>query len=177
MIRLGITAVLGGITGGVLLLVLPADAFEHIVPFLILLACGLMAVQPHLSAFVSRRRGNGREDGPLAVAAIYVTGVYGGYFGAAQGVMLIALLATFINDDLQRLNGLKNVLVVLVNGVAALLFLVMAPVAWEAAALVAIGSITGGQVGALVGRRLPPGLLRIIIIVVGSAVAIQLWLT
>lgn len=177
MIRLGITAVLGGVTGALLLLVLPANAFEQIVPFLILVACGLMAIQPRLSAFMSRRRGNGREDGALAVAAIYATGVYGGYFGAAQGVMLIALLATFINDDLQRLNGLKNVLVVLVNGVAALLFLLIAPVAWEAAALVAIGSITGGQVGALVGRQLPPGVLRLAIIVVGTGVAIQLLVT
>jgi uncharacterized membrane protein YfcA len=177
VIRLGVTAVLGGLTGGVLLLVLPAEAFEHIVPFLILVACGLMAIQPRMAAFVSSRRGNQREDGPLAVAAIFATGVYGGYFGAAQGVMLIALLATFITDDLQRLNGLKNVIVVLVNGVAALLFLLVAPVAWEAAMLVAIGSIIGGQVGAVVGRRMPPELLRVAIIIVGSAVAIQLMLT
>lgn len=177
VIRLGITAVMGGFTGGILLLILPASTFEHVVPFLILLACGLMAVQPRLSAVVSGRRTAGRQDGPMAVVVIFATGVYGGYFGAAQGVMLIALLATFINDDLQRLNGLKNVLVVLVNGVAALLFLLIAPVAWEASLLVAVGSITGGQVGALVGRRLPPNVLRLIIVMVGSAVATYMLLT
>ena len=110
---------------------------------------------------------------PLVVT-IFLTGVYGGYFGAGQGVIMMALLATFLPDGLQRLNGLKNVLAVLINGVAAILFVAVAPVAWPPAILLAIGAIIGGQVGATVGRRLPAGVLRIAIIVIGTFVGVRL---
>jgi uncharacterized membrane protein YfcA len=173
-IRLGVASVLGGITGGVLLLALPATSFERVVPFLILIAVVLVALQPRLSRAMANRRTNGQEQTiPLAIT-VYLTGIYGGYFGAAQGVILIALLGIFIADDIQRLNGVKNVLAFLVNGVAAILFIVVAPIAWPAAVLLAIGSITGGQVGALVGRRLSPLVLRGVIIAVGTIVAIKL---
>lgn len=175
-IRLGTAAVLGGATGALLLLVLPAATFEHVVPYLILAACGLMAIQPRLSAFLARRDDGGRRGRLLAPAAVFATAIYGGYFGAAQGVMLMAFLAIFVADDLQRLNGLKNVLVALANGVAAVLFVVVAPVAWEAALLVGIGAIAGGQLGALIGRRIPPAALRVIVITVGTFVAIRLLL-
>ena len=102
--------------------------------------------------------------------------MYGGYFGAAQGVILIALLGIFLEDHLQRLNGLKNVLAALVNGVAAVFFVARTSVAWAPALLLAAGSITGGQLGATVGRRIPAPVLRVIIVVVGTAVAIRLWL-
>jgi uncharacterized protein len=173
-LRLGLIAVLGGISGGILLLALPAEAFERIVPFLILAACLLMAVQPRLSAILAQRGHDGEAHGLLASVAVYATAVYGGYFGAAQGVMLMAFLAIFLTDDLQRLNGLKNVLVMLVNGVAALLFLAIAPIAWEAAALIAVGAVGGGQLGAVIGRRFPPALLRFAIILVGTVVAVRL---
>jgi uncharacterized membrane protein YfcA len=174
-----VAGTLGGITGALLLLVLPATAFAEIVPVLILIACGLVAVQPRLSRWViARRERHGtvahQDGGPVLLIGVYLTGTYGGYFGAAQGVILIALLAILIDDDLQRLNALKNVVGSVVNVVAALIFIAVAPVAWGPAVLLAIGSITGGQLGALVGRRLPPLVLRVAIIVVGVTVAVKL---
>ena len=110
---------------------------------------------------------------PPSGAGVF-TGVYGGYFGAAQGVILIALLAIFIDDDLQRLNGTKNVLAMLVNGVAAVVFIAGRPRGLGAAGLIAAGAVIGGQVGAKVGRRLPPQLLRAVIVVVGLVVSVKL---
>lgn len=172
---LGTASVTGGLTGGTLLLALPGSVFRSVVPALILLASGLVILQPALSRWVARRRSEPRpHGGPLLFAAVYVTGVYGGYFGAAQGVILIALLAIFIVDDLQRLNAAKNVLTALVNGVAALLFVGASHVAWGVAALLAAGAVIGGQVGARLGRRLKPEVLRAVIVVVGVGVAVRL---
>ncbi len=173
-----VAAALGGLTGGCLLLVLPASAFARIVPILILMACGLVAIQPRLSAWVVARRARSgvihTGGGPLLAIGVYLTGIYGGYFGAAQGVILIALLAILVDDELQRLNGLKNVIAAVINAVAAILFIVAAPVAWVPAILLAIGSTIGGQLGALVGRRLSPFALRVAIIVIGVTVAVRL---
>ena len=174
VLRLGAAATLGGLTGGLLLLALPASAFERIVPFLILLACILVALQPRLSRALIARRPAGAEHSRELAALVYLTAIYGGYFGAAQSVILIALLAIFVPDDLQRLNGLKNLLALIVNAVAAILFILIAPVAWDAAALIAIGSIAGGQIGAAVGRRLSPLVLRTVIVVVGTIVAARM---
>lgn len=176
-----IAAALGGLTGALLLLVLPASAFARIVPVLILVACGLVAVQPRLSSWVLERRQRQGPDahhngGPILVIGVYLTGIYGGYFGAAQGVILIALLSILIDDDLQRLNGLKNVIAVVVNSVAAIIFIAVAPVAWVPAILLAIGSTIGGLLGAVVGRRLSPLVLRGAIIVIGTTVAGRLLL-
>ncbi|HEX8940420.1 MAG TPA: sulfite exporter TauE/SafE family protein [Candidatus Limnocylindrales bacterium] len=176
-VRLGIAAALGGLTGALLLLALPASVFGRVVPVLILLACLLVALQPRLTRLLAARRATATGHSWLLAGLVYLTAIYGGYFGAAQSVILIALLAIFVPDDLQRLNGLKNVLTLVVNGVAALLFLVVAPVAWDAALLIAAGAIVGGQVGAVVGRRLSPIALRGLIIVVGVAVAAKLLLT
>ena len=175
-IRLGIASVLGGLTGGILLLELPESAFDRIVPLLILFATALVALQPRLARAMAGRRKTGSEH-PLALTvAVYFTGIYGGYFGAAQGVILISLLGIFVSDTLQRLNGLKNVLTTLVNGVAAVLFIIFANVAWPAAALLAIGAICGGQLGAYVGRRLSPFVLRGAIVVVGTVVGVKMLL-
>ena len=176
VLRLGVASTLGALTGGILLLLLPADAFERVVPFMLLAACGLMAAQPRLSRLLPQVEGGGGRESGLAMVAVFATGVYGGYFGAAQGVMLIALLAVFVPDDLQRLNGLKNALVSGVNGVTAVLFLFIAPIAWEAAALIAFGSIVGGLVGAHFGRTIPAALLRVLVISVGCSVAVWLLL-
>jgi uncharacterized membrane protein YfcA len=173
-IRLGMAALAGGLTGGLLLLALPASAFERIVPILILGAVALMAIQPRLSRAMGERRAAGQEHTLPLIVTIYLTGIYGGYFGAAQGVIMMALLSTFLPEDLQRLNALKNVLAVLINGVAAVLFIAAAPVAWPAAILIAVGAIAGGQVGALVGRRLPASTLRLAIIVLGTFVGLRL---
>jgi uncharacterized protein len=172
---LGIASAAGGLTGGVLLLVLPASVFRSVVPVLILVACALIAVQPGLARRVAARSGPDRPNGgPLLSVAVFATGVYGGYFGAAQGVILIALLGIFVDDSLQRLNAAKNVLAALVNGIAALLFIALSHVAWGPAALLAAGAIVGGQLGAKLGRRIPPGWLRAVIVVVGVAVAVRL---
>jgi hypothetical protein len=174
LVKLGAASVAGGLTGAILLLALPGSVFTRVVPALILLACVLVALQPWLSRLLAERRSHDAHGGPALWSAVFFTGVYGGYFGAAQGVILIALLAIFIDDDLQRLNGAKNVLAMLVNGVAAVVFILAAHVAWGAAGLIAAGSIIGGQVGAKVGRRLPPQLLRAIIVIVGLVVSVKL---
>ena len=170
---LGIFSLAGGVAGATLLLVAPG-VFEDVVPFLILVACALVAVQPRLRKWRDARGARPEHGGPILAATVFGTGVYGGYFGAAQGVILLALLSVFIEDDWQRLNGLKNVLAGLVNGVAALLFIVFGHIAYGAAAILAAGAVVGGQVGAKVGRRIPGELMRGLIIVVGVIVAVKL---
>ncbi len=174
MIRLGLAAAIGGLSGALLLLALPATTFQRIVPILILGSVVLIAIQPRLSRAMGHRRVAGAEHTVPLVITLYLTGIYGGYFGAGQGVIMMALLGVFLPDDLQRLNGLKNFLAVLINGVAAVLFIFLSPIAWPAAILLAIGAIIGGQVGAIVGRRLPATALRVAIIVVGTVVGVRL---
>ncbi len=167
LLRLAPASAAGGVLGGVLLLVLPASAFETIVPLLIGLGCLLVAVQPWLTT----RLGSGAPRPPHgsvgAVGLVLLTGVYGGYFGAAQGVLLLAILGLLLDDQLQRLNATKNVLALVVNGVAALLFVVVADPDWAVVGLIALGATAGGQLGATVGRRLPPVALRSVVIVIG----------
>ena len=171
LIRLGSASLIGGLVGGVLLLVLPSSAFDTIVPILIGLGVVLVLLGPRISARVAARaeaRGGLPHHGAAWVwPAVGGAGVYGGYFGAAQGVLLMAILGIGVDDTLQRHNATKNVLAAIVNGVAAVLFVVVADVDWRAAALVAVGSVVGGQLGATVGRRLSPNLLRAVIVVVG----------
>ncbi|MEV4245091.1 sulfite exporter TauE/SafE family protein [Streptosporangium canum] len=175
LVPLGAAAALGAVCGGILLLELPPAAFEAVVPVLVLLAALLMAVQPWLA-----RRAAAVRSGLLARALpllVLAVSVYGGYFGAAQGVLLIALLACVLDDDLQHLNGLKNLLQALVNVVAALFYALSTEVAWGAALLVALGSVIGGRLGASVARRLPPAVLRHVIVAVGAVVGVVLALT
>src|SRR5580693_8010130 len=167
LLVLGTASISGGITGAVLLLALPGSVFRHVVPVLILIACVLVAVQPRLSARLALRQDRPVHGGPMLFVTVYLTGVYGGYFGAAQGVILLSLLGIFLSDHLQKLNATKNVLAFLVNGVAGLIFVAFAHVSWEVAGLLAVGSVVGGQVGGTVGRRLPAPLLRAVIIIVG----------
>jgi uncharacterized membrane protein YfcA len=172
---LGAASLTGGITGGVLLLTLPSSVFDDVVPVLILGAVALVILQPRLSRFVASRRTRVVEHGGASLwVAIFLTGVYGGYFGAAQGVILLSLLGIFIADTLQRLNAVKNVLAFIANGVAALIFVFFAHVAWLVVVLVAAGSVVGAQLGAIVGRRLPPLAMRALIVVVGLIAAVKL---
>jgi uncharacterized membrane protein YfcA len=161
----------GALLGGVLLLTLPSSVFDAVVPVLILLACLLMAVRrtPDVHADT--------EHVAAGTAAAFATGIYGGYFGAAQGIILMSLLRFCFPDDLQRLNGLKNVLAAVANGVAAVLFVFVADVRWGPAALIAAGSIAGAQVAARYGRRIPPQVLRWTVVVAGTIVAIILLVT
>ena len=174
IVKLGSASLTGGVTGAVLLLALPASAFKAAVPALVLLATVLMAVQPRVSRWLATRGDRHIHGGLPLLAGVFLTGVYGGYFGAAQGVILMALLAIFIDDELQRLNGTKNALALIVNGVAAVVFLLVTHVDWAVVVLIAAGSTIGGQLGGHYGRRLPAEILRACIVVVGLGVAIAL---
>jgi uncharacterized protein len=159
----------------VLLLVLPASAFKAIVPVFILLALVLIVIQPRLARMSEPAPGRPEAGNRLAaIVAVFASGVYGGYFGAAQGILLLAILGILVHDDLHRANALKNVLAGLVNLVAALVFIAVAKVAWAPVVLLAAGSVIGGQLGARFGRGLPPAALRALIIVVGTVAILRL---
>ncbi len=174
-VRLGTASVLGGVTGAALLLVLPASAFEAIVPVFIAIALALTVLQPRLNRVLAMHVGElGRRGRLLTLLAIYATGVYGGYFGAAQGILLLGILGLALPQDLHRSNALKNVLAGLVNGVAGVFFIVVAHVEWGPAAIIAISSVLGAQIGARYGRRLPVVALRGLIIAVGVTAIVRL---
>jgi hypothetical protein len=172
---LGSASALGGLCGAILLLELPASAFRDVVPVFIACALVLVVAQPRLDAMARARRGSGpREGGRRVAAGLFATGVYGGYFGAAQGILIIATLGLGLSETLQRINGLKNVLAGLTNLVAALVFIAFAHVEWRAALLLALGSALGGQLGARIGRRLPATAMRAVIVAVGVAAIVEL---
>ena len=169
---LALTCAAGSAAGAALLLVSPAAVFEAIVPWLILAACALLAIQPRVAAWIARGR---REPSPLALhAALLLATVYGGYFGAGLGIMLLAILGVFVDDGLQRLNALKGLLSLLVAVIGAVAFAVFGPVAWDAAAIVGATALLGGAAGVGVARRLPEAVLRAVVIAFGVGVAIAL---
>jgi uncharacterized membrane protein YfcA len=173
--RLAIASMTGGVVGAVLLLSLPASAFKAIVPVFIAASLVLILLQPRLSSMLAGRRPAGREHaGPLTMLAVMVAGIYGGYFGAAQGIMLLAILGLSLDDTLQRINALKVVLAGLVNLISGVIFILVANVSWAPAGLIAAGSVLGGVLGAKVGRRLPPQALRGLIVVVGIVAIVRL---
>jgi uncharacterized protein len=203
LLRLGSASVCGGLVGAILLLTLPQSAFKSIVPALIGLAVVMVIIQPRLAKWVADRQRaraaaaageqagvSAGAAGRVAVAAppdagqaiggpvlwvlVFLAGIYGGYFGAAQGVLLIGMLGIALNDSLQRINAAKNVLAGLVNGVAAVVFILATHIDWGVAGLIAAGSIIGGQVGARIGKRLPPWGLRVVIVCVGCAALVKL---
>lgn len=170
---LALPAAAGAVVGAVLLLALPATIFHRVVPVLVLFAVVLVIAQPRLSKLLERHRDHPYSAWALRVG-VFLTAIYGGYFGAAQGVILVGLMGLFLPDDLQRINALKNVLAAIVNGLAAVIFVLFAHVAWFAAILLAASSVAGGQLGAAVGRRLAPGLLRAVIVTGGLAAVVRL---
>lgn len=185
LIRLGVIAAAGSVVGAAALLSLPSSSFQVIVPVLILISCVLVVIQPWLSGRITARRQQrasqtgaappGKERTSLALGAgLFASASYGGYFGAAQGVLVIGLLGTFLDETLQRINGAKNVLVAVVNGTAAVVYIAFAHVDWLVAVLIAIGSTVGGLVGARYGRRLPPLALRIFVVLIGVISAVKL---
>ena len=173
LLRLGAATISGAVAGAILLLVLPAAAFAAIVPALILVACILVVVQPWLVRWLGERP-RGDHGGPLLWLMIFVTGAYGGYFGAGQGVLLIAVLGLGLSETIQRVNAAKNVLAGLANLVAGAIFAVVADVDWAAAGLVAIGAAAGGIVGGGVARRLPPAALRAVVVAIGLVAVVTL---
>ena len=178
VLRLGTASLLGGVAGALLLLWLPSSAFDAIVPALIALGVVLVLLGPRIQRSVAARaesRGGIPDHGVWWVwPAVAAAGVYGGYFGAAQGVLLMAILGIGVADSMQRHTATKNVLALIVNAVAALVFIAVADIDWTVAGLIAIGSVIGGQIGATVGRRLPPVLLRAVIAAVGVVALVAL---
>jgi hypothetical protein len=166
--------IVGTIVGATLLLALPGSAFKRVVPILILLAVVLVLIQPRIARRRMERGTRRTEPGPLLQLGTLATSVYGGYFGAAQGVVLLALFGITLDDDVQRLNAAKNVVAAAINFVGALFFIATTSIAWSVAGLLFAGSTVGGQLGAVVGRRLPPQVLRTTIAIVGTGVAIDL---
>ena len=178
LMRLGAASLLGGLVGAILLLVLPSSAFDAIVPALIFLGVVLVVLGPRISRAVAARaeaRGGIPDHGVWWVwPAVAAAGVYGGYFGAAQGVLLMAILGIGVADTMQRHTATKNVLALIVNAIAAVVFIAVADIDWVVAGLIAVGSVIGGQIGAGVGRRLPPTLLRGVIVAVGITALVVL---
>jgi uncharacterized protein len=174
LIQLGIGSVLGAIIGVNLLLQLPEEAFHAIVPVLVSLALVLVILQPWIAKKVAHRRSNHNHGGWLVRLGVFLTGIYGGYFAAAQGVMLTAIMGVGLDESLQRINAAKNVLVGMVNTVAAIGYIILADVSWPHAGLIAVGSMIGGQIGSKVGRKLPANVLRGVIVVVGVTAVVQL---
>ena len=178
---LGSASLLGGIAGALLLLWLPSKAFDAIVPILIGLGCVLVIVQPFIARRLAYRRARlGTDAAPpvlgsvLLWLAIGLTAVYGGYFGAAQGVLFIAILGIGFAESLARINAIKNVLATIVNGIAAVVFVLVSQVNWPVAIAIAVGSVLGAQLGGRVGRKLPPTVYRVIIVAVGVVAIISL---
>lgn len=176
--RYAVASFLGAIGGSVLLLSLPKDAFEAVVPVLVGLAVVLVIIQPKVGGWVTKRReANGKpksHGGPLLLFLVFLIGIYGGYFTAAQGVMLVAVMGMLLSDSLQQLNGIKNVLSAVVNLVAGTIYAFTAPVNWAVIGLLALGSTLGGVLGAKIGRKLPPTVLRAVIVIIGIAAVVQL---
>lgn len=176
--RLLPASLLGGITGATLLLHLPESVFERVAPFLIVIALGFVVLQPRLQAWVRRRAEARQRPGaervvlhqpPVLYVLVYLAGVYGGYFVAAQGILLVGILGVFMAGTMQAANAMKNVLVLGVNMIAAISYLIFAlqRIDWWVVLLIAIGSTIGGLVGARIGRRLKPVVLRGVIVVLG----------
>ena len=178
VLALGAASMLGSVVGAVLLLSLPAAAFRAIVPVFIVAALVLVVLQPRLAARAAQRRPErAPHGGRLLPVALVCIGIYGGYFGAAQGILAISALGLSLPETLQRINALKNVLAMLTNLVAGLIFVAVADVNWWIVLLLSCGSVLGGQVGAGVGRRLPPPVLRGVIVLVGVTAIVKLALS
>jgi uncharacterized membrane protein YfcA len=175
LVPLAMASTAGGVVGAVLLLSLPANAFKDIVPFFIGLALVLILTQPLINRFLGQhRRAAGEGAGLPAMAGVFCSGIYGGYFGAAQGIMLLAILGLTLDDELQRLNAAKVILAGTVNLVAGIIFIFAAHINWGVAGLIALGSVIGGVLGARYGQKLPPLALRAIIIIVGIVAIVRL---
>jgi uncharacterized protein len=187
-LALGATSAVGAVLGAFLLLVSSAELFERLVPFLIFLACGLLAAQPRLARLVRERRDPGDDPPPAGagagldghtaplLAAQLLASSYGAYFGAGVGIMMLAILGIFVADSLQRLNALKGLLSLLINLIAAVSFALFADVAWVAVAVMAVASLLGGQLGVVLARRLDDRALRWLVIAFGVAVGLRLLL-
>jgi uncharacterized protein len=181
---LGALSIGGAVLGAFLLLAGPASVFQHLVPWLIIGACALLVAQPWIARRVATRQaqhaahGTGSrrlgEVGPALVGAQIVSAVYGAYFGAGLGVIMLAVLGIFLDDTLQRINALNGFLSLIISVVAVIYFIAFASVAWLPVAIMAPISYVGGLVGVAVARRLPDRVLRVAVVLFGMAVAVRL---
>jgi len=173
-----VTCAIGAVGGAVLLLALPSSVFEAVAPWLILFTCLLVGAQPWISRRLRSRTGADvaprTRMGPVTTLFALLTGVYGGYFGAGSGVMMVAVLGLGLDIDLRVVNALKTLAIFAGNVVASLIFVTVADLDWRAIGLLAAGSVVGGYVGARVGRRLPPTLFRVLVVVAGVVAAVLL---
>jgi len=170
---LGPVTVAGAVLGAILLLTTPSSAFTRLAPWLVLFASALFALGPLLTRWLAR----GEEPRPRPVAlwaGMFVAAVYGGYFGAAMGVIMLAVLGLTLPDTLARASGIRAVLSVLANGVAAVVFIVHGHLQWAAAGLLGGGGLVGGYVGAALARRIPAPALRVVVVGIGLATGIRL---
>ena len=172
---LGAVSAAGGAGGALVLVHTPPGAFAALVPWLILIACGILLLQPLIARAVSSSRPPERAHrAPLLGASQAAAAVYGGYFGAGLSVITLAVLGIFLRDHMQRLNALKGVLSLLVNGAATMCFVIVAPVHWTAVAIMVPASFAGGFAGVALARRLSAGVLRTAVVLFGVAVAVRL---
>lgn len=170
-------AVAGSLLGSLLLLVLPTEVFDAVVPALVALASVLLGVQPWLSRWIGEPRPDAPDRRMFLLPAVFFAAVYGGYFGGALGVILIAVLAVAAHDDLRRLNAVKGVLSLIISVVSVAVFAIGAPVDWAVVALLAPTTLVGGFLGAKLAGRLPAPVLRVAVVVMGLAVSIYLFVT
>lgn len=170
-------AVFGSALGCVLLLVLPGSVFDAVVPVLVLLASALLGLQPWLKRWIAAPEAGRPDRMPVLLPAVFLAAVYGGYFGGALGVILIATLSLCAGDDLKRLNAAKAVLSLVIATVTVVIFALRAPVDWRAVALLAPATLIGGYLGARLARRLPENVLRASVVVLGVGVGVYLLLT
>ncbi|MGY1840999.1 MULTISPECIES: sulfite exporter TauE/SafE family protein [unclassified Modestobacter] len=174
LVRLGVAAVLGGVVGAVLLLLTPADAFERLVPFLIAAASLAILVQRSPRELAAEGAGRPHRDHWGLALGTFLVAIYGGYFGAAAGVLMLAMYLLVLGEGVPRGNALKNVVLGLANLVAALGYAFLADVAWLAALPLALGFFVGGRLGPRVVRRVPQRPLRRVIAVAGLGLALHL---
>ena len=172
--RFAALTALGGALGAALLLITPPGAFEKVVPVLIGGAGAVLLFQPQLRAAVLRKAGEDHRGGPVVLAGILAVAVYGGYFGAAAGVLLLALLLVALPVSMLQGNAIKNVLLGVSNAIAAIGFALFAPVDWWAVLPLAAGALLGARLGPVVARHLPPTALRIGIALAGLGLAVVL---
>lgn len=176
--RLVPASLIGAAIGSTLLLTLPSGVFDRVVILLVAIALVLVVAGPTISRKLAARRcAGGVDHGDVTLglqALVMAAGVYGGYFGAAQGIILMAVLGIFLSETLQRINATKNVLALTCNGIAAVVFVATTRIDWKVAGVIAVGSTIGAQIGARYGRRLNPKALRALIVVVGLTALVRL---
>ncbi len=168
----------GGLIGAFLLRLTPTDVFDRLVPILVLAATGLFMAQEHVQRWLGRGAHHTPSAGWLWAAAAFqlLVGVYGGYFGAGIGILMLAALSILGHDDIHQMNGFKNLLAMCVNGIAAVYFVAMHMVSWREAAIMAVGAIVGGVLGVHVARQMGRRAVRMMVVGIGFSMAAALML-